>query len=86
MSGDVYVKFQADTGELEGAFALARAQTQAWQREMAATAREITRTGATMDLSLGVTSTRSVRASPPGSVRWRSSGPRCTASRPGKAR
>ena len=38
MSGDVYVSFGADTGELEAAFALAKAKSNALSREMAALA------------------------------------------------
>ena len=53
MSGDVYVSFGADTGELEGAFTLARAEAQNFQRQMAAVAREMAKTGMSADSELG---------------------------------
>ena len=53
MSGDVYVSFGADTGELEGVFTLARAEAQNFQRQMAAVAREMAKTGMSADSELG---------------------------------
>ena len=53
MSADFFVAFGAETDELEGAFALAKAQSQSLQRELAALAREITKTGQDADAALG---------------------------------
>ncbi len=53
MGAEAYVTFGADTGELEGAFALARAQAQSFQRQMAAVAREMAQTGQSADSELG---------------------------------
>ena len=53
MAGDIYVSFGADTAELEFAFALAKAETNALAREMASLAREMQATGAAMDSELG---------------------------------
>jgi hypothetical protein len=53
MAGDVYVSFGADTGELEGAFQLAKAQANSLQRELGALAREMVKTGQEADAALG---------------------------------
>ena len=49
----IHVEFSAEVGGLESGFALAKAQTQALQREIAALAREMVKTGADADAALG---------------------------------
>jgi hypothetical protein len=53
VAGDVYVTFGADTGPLEAAFALAKAETNALSREMRDLAAEMAKAGAGMDSELG---------------------------------
>ena len=53
MAGDVYVSFEAQVDGLESGFALAKAQTQALQREMQQLAREMVKAGADADAALG---------------------------------
>ena len=52
MAGDIYVSFGADTGDLEAAFALAKAQTNGLAAEMRALAVEMASTGAAADFGL----------------------------------
>ena len=52
MAGDIYVSFGADTGDLEAAFALAKAQTNALAAEMRSLAVEMAATGAAADSEL----------------------------------
>ena len=53
MSGDLYVSFGADTGELEAAFAKASAEVRGLARELSAMANEARKTGADADSELG---------------------------------
>ena len=52
-SADIYVSFGADTGGLEAALALTKAQVTAMQRELTGMAREMQKTGAAADSELG---------------------------------
>ena len=53
MSADFFVSFGAQTDDLESGFALAKAQTQALQREMQQLAKEMVKAGADADAALG---------------------------------
>ncbi len=53
MSGDVFITFGAETGDLEAAFARARVEVSALSKEMVATAREMQKTGAAADSEMG---------------------------------
>jgi hypothetical protein len=53
MAADLYLSFGADTGPLEEAFALAKAEANATAREMAALAKQMQATGASADSDLG---------------------------------
>ena len=53
MSGDLYVSFGADTGELEAAFAKASAEVRGLARELSSMANEARKTGADADCELG---------------------------------
>ncbi len=53
MSGDIYVSFGAETGELEAAMARSKAEVAALARELRQTANETQESGADIDSSLG---------------------------------